>query len=47
MKRNKDKKMNIESDGRDIEYSEELADHEDLEANARAEAADKRAKRKS
>ena len=37
---------NVESDGKDIEYSAELADHDDLEANARAEAADKRAKKR-
>ncbi|MCZ0702797.1 hypothetical protein J2T56_003084 [Natronobacillus azotifigens] len=31
------------SDGRDVEFSEELADHEDIEAQARAKAADRRA----
>ncbi|MFC7373613.1 YfhD family protein [Fictibacillus iocasae] len=30
--------------GVDVEYSRELADHEDLEAQARAQAADKRQK---
>ncbi|EKN67148.1 YfhD-like protein [Schinkia azotoformans MEV2011] len=32
------------ADGRDIEFSEELADAADLEAQARSEAADRRAK---
>ncbi|GIN99294.1 hypothetical protein J6TS1_51640 [Siminovitchia terrae] len=35
----------LKSDGRDIEFSRELADQEDLKALARSEAADKRAKR--
>ncbi|RAK15564.1 YfhD-like protein [Anoxybacillus vitaminiphilus] len=30
---------NLKSDGLDVEYSQELADHEDLEARARAQAA--------
>jgi hypothetical protein len=30
---------NLKSDGHDVEYSRELADHEDLEAEARAAAA--------
>jgi len=34
------------SDGRDIEFSQELADQDDLEAQARAEAADRRVKSK-
>lgn len=34
------------SDGRDIEFSEEMADREDKEAQARSRAADKRAKKK-
>ncbi|WP_163536727.1 YfhD family protein [Gracilibacillus sp. YIM 98692] len=34
------------SDGRDIEFSEELADAEDREAQARSRAADQRAKNK-
>ncbi|RKQ33226.1 YfhD family protein [Oceanobacillus halophilus] len=34
------------SDGIDIEFSEELADAEDKEAQARSKAADKRAKSK-
>lgn len=34
------------SDGLDIEFSQELADHDDLEAQKRSEAADKRAKQK-
>ncbi|MED1204984.1 YfhD family protein [Heyndrickxia acidicola] len=37
---------NLKSDGRDVEYSQELADHDDLEAQARSEAADKRAKKR-
>ncbi len=36
----------LKSDGRDIEFSRELADQEDLQALARSEAADKRAKQK-
>lgn len=35
------------SDGIDVEFSRELADHDDLEANARAAAADARQKRQS
>lgn len=35
------------SDGIDVEFSRELADHDDLEANARADAADARQKRQS
>ncbi|MGO4889816.1 YfhD family protein [Anaerobacillus sp. MEB173] len=43
----KNRKNNTpEPDGLDVEYSSELADHNDLEAQARAEAADKRAKGK-
>ncbi|WP_163971472.1 YfhD family protein [Oceanobacillus halotolerans] len=34
------------SDGHDVEYAEEFADHEDKEAQQRANAADKRAKHK-
>ncbi len=37
---------NVVSDGIDEEYSVELADQEDIEAQARANAADERAKRK-
>ncbi|GAB3797439.1 YfhD family protein [Virgibacillus kimchii] len=37
---------NQKSDGRDIEFAEEFADHEDKEAQARSRAADKRAKKK-
>ncbi|RID81793.1 YfhD family protein [Peribacillus asahii] len=36
---------NLQSDGIDVEYSAELADADDLEAQARANAADQRAKR--
>jgi hypothetical protein len=35
---------NLKSDGIDEEYSAELADHEDLEAQARANAANQRVK---
>lgn len=35
---------NMKSDGIDVEYSRELADHEDLEAQARANAASRRVK---
>ncbi|SHG54819.1 YfhD family protein [Ornithinibacillus halophilus] len=37
---------NQKTDGIDVEFSEELADHEDHEAQARSRAADKRAKKK-
>ncbi|WP_188455991.1 YfhD family protein [Virgibacillus oceani] len=37
-------KYEKQSDGRDIEFSEEFADQEDKEAQARSKAADKRAK---
>lgn len=35
---------NMKSDGIDVEYSQELADHADLEAQARSNAANQRAK---
>ncbi|EWG13228.1 YfhD family protein [Cytobacillus firmus] len=35
---------NMKSDGIDVEFNRELADHEDLEAMARSKAADQRAK---
>ncbi|GAA0603947.1 YfhD family protein [Virgibacillus siamensis] len=35
---------NQKSDGRDIEFSEELADHDDKIAQERSKAADKRVK---
>lgn len=35
---------NLKSDGVDVEFSRDLADHDDLEAMARSKAADKRAK---
>ncbi|WP_077620855.1 YfhD family protein [Bacillus sinesaloumensis] len=35
---------NMKSDGRDVEFSRELADQDDLEALARSNAADARAK---
>jgi hypothetical protein len=37
---------NLKSDGIDVEYSQELADQEDLEAQARANAANQRVKAK-
>lgn len=39
-------KKNAPSDGIDVEYSVELADQDDIEAQTRANAADQRAKRK-
>ncbi|MFC5466866.1 YfhD family protein [Lederbergia graminis] len=38
---------NMKSDGLDVEFSEELADHDDMEAMARSKAADERAKRRN
>ncbi|KAF0824825.1 YfhD family protein [Cytobacillus firmus] len=35
---------NMKSDGIDVEFNRELADHDDLEAMARSKAADQRAK---
>ena len=40
-------KQNKATYGIDVEFSPELADHNDLEANARANAADARQKRQS
>lgn len=40
-------KQNKATDGIDVEFSRELADHDDLEANARANAADARQKHQS
>jgi hypothetical protein len=37
---------NLKSDGNDVEYSAEFADHADLEAQARANAANQRVKTK-
>jgi hypothetical protein len=37
---------NMKSDGRDVEFSEELADRDDMEAQARSNAADQRAKKR-
>jgi hypothetical protein len=34
----------MKSDGIDVEFSQELADHEDLEAQARSNAANQRVK---
>ncbi|MFB6468355.1 YfhD family protein [Cytobacillus sp. Hz8] len=36
---------NLKSDGLDVEFDRDLADHEDLEAMARSKAADERGKR--
>jgi hypothetical protein len=38
---------NMKSDGNDVEYSAEFADHADLEAMARANAAGQRVKRRN
>ncbi len=38
---------NMKSDGIDVEYSQELADQADLEAQARSNAANQRVKNKS
>ncbi|MCM3707913.1 MULTISPECIES: YfhD family protein [Cytobacillus] len=35
---------NMKSDGIDVEFNRELADHDDLDAMARSKAADQRAK---
>ncbi|MDQ0220865.1 YfhD family protein [Peribacillus cavernae] len=35
---------NLKSDGLDVEYSNELADHNDLESQVRSDAADQRAR---
>lgn len=37
---------NLKTDGRDVEFSRDLADHDDLEAMARSKAADERAKKR-
>ncbi|KYD11375.1 YfhD family protein [Heyndrickxia sporothermodurans] len=37
---------NLKSDGKDVEFSQELADQADLEAQARSKAAEQRAKNK-
>ncbi|UJL46843.1 YfhD family protein [Virgibacillus sp. NKC19-16] len=34
------------TDGKDVEFAEEFADHEDKEAQARSRAADKRVRKK-
>jgi hypothetical protein len=38
---------NMPSDGRDVEFSQELADQDDLEAQARSKEADARQKKSS
>ncbi|MFS0614177.1 YfhD family protein [Lederbergia ruris] len=38
--------QNMKSDGRDVEFSQEVADQDDLEAMRRADDADKRAKKR-
>ncbi len=45
-RKNAQNKENIAPDGRDVEFSQELADSEDLQAQERARAADRRARRK-
>ncbi|OIJ17281.1 YfhD family protein [Anaerobacillus alkalilacustris] len=45
-KRKKQTNQEIISDGRDIEFSQEFADQDDLEAQERSQAADNRAKKK-
>lgn len=45
-KEKKQRKTEIVSDGKDIEFSQELADQDDLEAQARSQKADARAKNK-
>ncbi|RSL33328.1 YfhD family protein [Salibacterium salarium] len=42
-----DKDIEKETDGLDVEYAEELADAEDLEAQQRSNEADKRAHNRS
>ncbi|MBT2688821.1 YfhD family protein [Bacillus sp. ISL-47] len=37
---------NMKSDGLDVEFDRDLADHDDLEAMARSKAADQRARSK-
>lgn len=44
MAKKNQKQKDIKPDGLDIEFSQELADQADLEAQARAKAADERAK---
>ncbi|MBM7599699.1 hypothetical protein JOC34_002067 [Virgibacillus halotolerans] len=39
-------KSQLKTDGIDVEFAEEFADHEDKEAQARSQAANKRAKKK-
>ncbi|MFX3623408.1 MAG: YfhD family protein [Ectobacillus sp.] len=46
MAKKKNKMSAVQSDGRDVEFSQELADQDDLEAQARSKAADARQKRK-
>ncbi len=38
---------NLKTDGKDVEYSAEFADHADLEAQARANAANQRVKNRN
>lgn len=44
-KRKKQKTKKVVSDGKDIEFSQELADQDDLKAQARSQMADTRVKR--
>ncbi|OIJ14019.1 YfhD family protein [Anaerobacillus arseniciselenatis] len=45
-KKKKQRNQEVVSDGRDIEFSQELADQDDIEAQERSQAADRRAKKK-
>lgn len=45
-KKKKQDIANVQNDGMDVEYSAELADTDDIQANERAAAADRRAKKK-
>ena len=44
MAKKKKNQKNIKPDGLDVEFSQEVADQADLEAQARSKAADERAK---
>ncbi len=44
-KQKKQRNKEVVSDGKDIEFSQELADQDDLKAQARSQMADIRAKR--
>lgn len=46
VRKNAQNPLAIQSDGLDVEFSEELADHDDLKAERRAEEAEQRVKNK-